>query len=130
MFVLPGDAWDENDNPMGVRIVNANDQRRIRDLQNGVIVQGYGALGYDLRSDLDGNGFIDAVDQLLVRDRQNSIIYPLSQSPANNERVLKGMTRRPAINLAIGGTAGTFDDDDAVADRGVSRSKKLVADLI
>ncbi len=64
VFFLPGDTLDESAGN-GTRTVNTNDSQVVRDRQNGFVVTGVGAVGFDPRADLDGSGFINSSDSQL-----------------------------------------------------------------
>ena len=74
MFVLPGDSMEET-RGIGTRTVNSNDAQKVRDLQNGFALPGFGAIGYDARADLDGSSFINSDDSQFSRQQQNAIIF-------------------------------------------------------
>jgi hypothetical protein len=76
IFVLPGDVLDQSGGS-GFRGVNSNDAQRVRDLQNGFALPGFGVFGYDPRVDLNGSNFINSDDSQYERDQQNAIILPL-----------------------------------------------------
>ena len=77
LFVLPGDAVDETGGTGQVsRSVDTTDSQQVRGAQHGLLA-GTVAIGFDPRSDFDGNGTVDATDSQTVRDQQNAILYPV-----------------------------------------------------
>ncbi len=74
MFVLPGDSAEET-RGSGTRTVNSNDAQKVRDLQNGFALPGFGSIAYDARADLDGSSFINSDDSQFSREQQNAIIF-------------------------------------------------------
>jgi len=85
-FILPGDAWDDHVNTFGMYSVDGIDSIYIRDRLAGQLIDLPGThpldgayFGYDPRADVDGDGFVNSIDRIWVRENLTYFIIVIPE---------------------------------------------------